>query len=109
MAAATLLVALTSLVTGFLGITLLRSYLLDRSDTQLGNFATVVARTVSRPHAPPGPGGQQQALPAQFLARVIGADGKTELVGGPLQDAGGPSLSSAQLRDSGTPFTGPVS
>jgi two-component system OmpR family sensor kinase len=107
MAAATLLVALTSLVTGFLGITLLRSYLLDRSDTQLRNFATVVARTVSRPHAPPGLGGQQQALPAQFLVRVVGADGKTELAGGPLQDTGGPSLSSAQLRDSGTPFTAP--
>jgi signal transduction histidine kinase len=106
MAAATLLVALTSLVTGFLGITLLRSYLLDRSDTQLRNFATVVARTVSRPHAPPGPGGQQ-ALPAQFLVRVVGADGTTELAGGPLQDTGGPSLSSAQLRDSGTPFTAP--
>ncbi|MCW2930150.1 MAG: tcrY [Actinomycetia bacterium] len=107
MAAAALLVALTSLVTGFLGTTLLRSYLLDRSDTQLRNFATVVTRTLSRPHTTPGPDGQQQALPAQFLVRVIGADGKTELAGGPLQDTDGPSLSSAQLRDSGAPFTAP--
>ncbi|HEY6787805.1 MAG TPA: HAMP domain-containing sensor histidine kinase [Trebonia sp.] len=107
MAAATLLVALTSLVTGFLGTTLLRSYLLDRSDSQLRNYATVVSGTLSRLHTAPGPGGPLQALPTQFLMRVIGADGKTELAGAPLQDTDGPSLSSAQLRDSGAPFTAP--
>ena len=41
MAAAALLVALTSLVAAVLGTTLLRSYLLSRVDTQLQDFATV--------------------------------------------------------------------
>jgi len=41
MAAAALLVVLTSAVTAVLGATLLRSYLLSRSDSQLRDFATV--------------------------------------------------------------------
>ena len=44
MAGAALLVALTSLVTAVLGTTLLRSYLLSRSDGQLRDFATVASR-----------------------------------------------------------------
>ena len=108
MAAAALLIALTSLVTGLLGATLLRSYLLDRSDTQLRSFAAVAGRVFSRPHAPPRQAGQQQALPTQFLIEVVSADGKAELAGGPLHDADGPKLTTAQLRDQGTPFTAPA-
>ena len=63
MAAAALLVALTSLVTGILGSTLLRSYLLGRSDAQLRDFASVTSHVLggstcwrrpaaARPHCP---------------------------------------------------------
>lgn len=104
MVAAALLVVLTSLVTGLLGVTLLRSYLLDRSDMQLRNFASVASRILSRSHPPAKPGGQQ-ALPTQFFVEVIGANGKAQLAGGPLHDADGPQLTAAQLRDRNTPFT----
>ena len=43
MAAAALLVVLTSLVTAVLGTTLLRSYLMSRSDAQLRDFAKVAS------------------------------------------------------------------
>ena len=73
MATAALLVVLTSLVTAVLGTTLLRSYLLSRSDAQLRDFATVASRIVQRQqlqpsgqqpsadaaHAVPGRGGQR--------------------------------------------------
>ena len=54
MAAAALLVALTSLVTAVLGTTLLRSYLLSRSDSQLRDFAKVASHIVERQHLQPG-------------------------------------------------------
>ena len=91
MAAAALLVVLTSLVTGFLGVTLLRSYLLDRSDLQLRSFASVAGRIMSRPDAPPRHDGQQ-TLPTQFLVETVSADGKVQIAGGSLHDADGPAL-----------------
>src|SRR5580704_15648790 len=54
MAAAALLVALTCLVTAVLGTTLLRSYLLSRSDTQLRDFAKVASHIVQREQLQPG-------------------------------------------------------
>jgi two-component system OmpR family sensor kinase len=109
MAAAAFLVVLTSVVTGVLGVTLLRSYLLDRSDSQLLSFAQVAGHTFQRPHGPaPGsrqPGAQKQALPTQFLVEVVSADGKVQVAGGPLHDSNGPQLTAAQLRHTGTPFT----
>jgi two-component system OmpR family sensor kinase len=104
MAAAALLVVLTSLVTGFLGTTLLRSYLLDRSDAQLRNFATVASRIMSKPDVPPRQNGQQ-TLPTQFLVEVVGANGTVQVTGGPLHDADRPALTAAQLREADTPFT----
>jgi two-component system OmpR family sensor kinase len=113
MAAAALLVVLTSLVTGVLGATLLRSYLLARSDSQLRNFAQVADHTLQRPGTPP-PGGrragtQPQELPTQFLVEVANADGKIQVASGPLHDSHGPQLTEAQLRDTGSPFTVPAS
>jgi len=68
MAAAALLVAATCLVTGVVGATLLRGYLLGRSDAQLRGFAHVTARIAGRAHPPPPPRAQRgQALPVQFL------------------------------------------
>ena len=106
MAAAALLVALTCLVTAVLGTTLLRSYLLSRSDAQLRDFAKVASRIVQRQQLQPGgDSSRPQALPTQFLVEVIGAGGQISTAGGPLGAADGPRLSAAQLSDAGTPFS----
>jgi two-component system OmpR family sensor kinase len=106
MAAAALLVALTCLVTAVLSTTLLRSYLLSRSDAQLGDFAKVASRIVQRQQLQPGgDSSRPQALPTQFLVEVIGAGAQVSMAGGPLGAADGPRLSAAQLRDTGTPFS----
>jgi two-component system OmpR family sensor kinase len=106
MAAAALLVVLTSLVTAVLGTTLLRSYLLSRSDAQLRNFATVASRIVARQRLQPADSsGRPQTLPTQFLVEVVSADGKISMAGGPLGATGGPRLSAAQLSETGIPFT----
>ena len=54
MAAAALLVALTCLVSGILGTTLLRSYLLSRTDAQLRDFAKIAVRTSWTGRTPAG-------------------------------------------------------
>ncbi len=105
MAAAALLVVLTSLVTAFLGTTLLHSYLLSRSDYQLRDFAKIASQIVERQHLQPVGGSRSQALPTQYLIEVIGADGQVRVAGGPLGSADGLRLSAAQLSDTGTPFT----
>ena len=105
MAIAAILVALTSLVTGFLGTALLRSYLYDRADTQLRDFGAVASRVLERSHPPVRQSAQQQTLPTQFLVEVVSADGQVQRAGTSLQDADAPRLSAAQLRDEGSPFT----
>ena len=105
MAAAALLVALTSLVTAVLGTTLLRSYLLSTSRRPASGL-----RDGREPHrgaaaAPASDSSRPQALPAQFLVEVVSADGQVSMAGGPLGAADGPRLSAAQLSDAGTPFT----
>ena len=105
MAAAALLVVITSVATAVLGTTLLRSYLLSRSDTQLRDFGKVASRMVERQHGQPGDRSRSQALPTQFLVEVIGADGHIQVAGGPLGSAGGLRLSAAQLSDTAAPFT----
>jgi signal transduction histidine kinase len=105
MAAAALLVALTCLVTAFLGTTLLRSYLLSRSDAQLRDFAKVASLIVDREQLQPGDSKRPQALPTQFLVEVISASGQISMAGGSLGATDGPRLSAAQLSETGTPFT----
>jgi len=105
MAAAALLVAITSLVTAVLSTTLLRSYLLSRSDAQLQDFAKVASRIVQRQQLQPDAHSRPQTLPTQFLVEVIGANGKIQVPGGPLGSAKALRLPAAQLRDTGTPFT----
>jgi two-component system OmpR family sensor kinase len=105
MAAAALLVALTSLVAAVLGTTLLRSYLLSRSDSQLRNFSKVASRIVERQQLQPAGSSRSQALPTQYLVEVIGAGGQVQVAGGPLGSASGLRLSAAQLGQTGTPFT----
>jgi two-component system, OmpR family, sensor kinase len=105
MAAAAILVALTSLVTGFLGTALLRSYLYGRVDVQLRDFAAVASRVLERSHQFAPPSGQ--TLPAQFLVEVVSPGGQIQRAETPLNDADGPRLSASQLRDLGSPFTAP--
>ena len=106
MAAAALLVVLTSLVTAVLGTTLLRGYLLSRSDAQLRAFATVATRIVQREQLQPaGRSGRPQTLPTQFLVEVVSAGGTVSVAGGLLGAADGPRLPAAQLSQTGTPFT----
>lgn len=105
MAAAALLVAITSLVTAVLSTTLLRGYLLSRSDAQLQDFAKVASRIVQRQQLQPDGHSRPQTLPTQFLVEVTGANGKIQVPGGPLGSAKALQLSAAQLGDTGTPFT----
>ena len=58
---------------------------------------------------PPVLRGQQQALPTQFLAEVVSADGKARAAGGSLRVADGPQLPAGQLGDQENPFTVPAS
>jgi signal transduction histidine kinase len=105
MAAAAILVAVTSLVTGLLGTALLRSYLDSRADAQLRAFAAVATRVLERSHVSVRQSGPQPALPTQFLVEVVSAGGQVQRAETPLGDADGPQLSAAQLRDEGSPFT----
>ena len=106
MAAATLLVAITCLVTGVVGAALLRDYLMSRSDAQLRGFAHAAARIAGRAHPPPPPrADRRQALPAQFLVELVAANGRPRLLGRPVHTATMPRLSPAQLQEIGTPFT----
>jgi signal transduction histidine kinase len=108
MAAAAILVALTSLVTGLLGTALLRSYLYSRADAQLSDFAGVASRVLDGSHVPVRPTGQQQALPTQFLVEVVTADGQIQPDETPLGNSADLRLSAAQLKDEGSPFTVPA-
>jgi two-component system OmpR family sensor kinase len=108
MAAAAILVVLTSVVTGFLGAALLSSYLYSRADAQLRDFGTIASRVLDRSHPPARRGGQQPSLPAQFLVEVVSAGGQVQRTETPLHDDGALRLSAAQLRDVGSPFTVPA-
>jgi signal transduction histidine kinase len=99
-AAAALLVVLTSVVTGVLGTTLLRSYLLDRSDVQLRAFARAAEHILARPRPNRGPG-----LPTQFVVEIVTPDGNARTAGALAHSGGAPSLSAAQISQTGTPFT----
>jgi signal transduction histidine kinase len=105
MAAAAILVALTSLATGILGTTLLRGYLLDRGDAQLQDFAVVATRILARPHAPVPGKGQPPALPTQFLVELVSPGGRVHVAGNPVSRTADLTLTGAQLADQDGPFT----
>ena len=69
MAAAAILVAITSLATGLLGTTLLRDYLVNRVDTQLQDFATMASRTLVGAHEPVPRGGVRPGCAAARTPR----------------------------------------
>jgi signal transduction histidine kinase len=101
MAAAAVLVALTSLVTGLLGTALLSSYLYSKADTQMRDFAVVASRVLERSRVSQ----HEQGLPAQFLVEVVAADGQIQVEERPLHDTGSLQLSAAQLADTGKVYT----
>jgi signal transduction histidine kinase len=101
MAAAAVLVALTSLVTGLLGTALLSTYLYSKADTQLRDFAVVASRVLERSRVSQ----HEQGLPAQFLVEVVAADGQIQVEERPLHDTGSLQLSAAQLADTGKVYT----
>jgi two-component system, OmpR family, sensor kinase len=105
MAAAAILVAITSLATGVLGTTLLRDYLLKRVDTQLQDFAAIATRILVRSPEGVPHGGVRQGLPTQFLLEVVSPDGRIQVEGDPLAPATALRLSAAQLADNAVPFT----
>ena len=79
--------------------------LYSRADAQLRHFAAVASRVLERSDRPVRPSGPQQTLPTQFLVEVVTTDGQVQRAETPLDDAGGPRLSAAQLKDEGSPFT----
>jgi two-component system, OmpR family, sensor kinase len=105
MAAAAILVMVTSAVMGLLGTTLLRGYLMNRIDTQLGNFSAAAPRIAGRP--PPGKRAHpdRPKLPATFVMEVIAADGKVHLTPGSVHTIPLPRLTAAQLHGPAGPFT----
>ncbi len=78
------------------------------SRAQLSHFAAVASRVLERSPAPVRPSGPQQALPTQFLVEVVSPAGQVQIAETPLDDADGPRLSAAQLRNEGSPFTAPA-
>ncbi len=105
MAAAAILVTVTSAVMGLLGTTLLRGYLMDRIDTQLHTFGSAVTRMLA--HPPPGgrPHPNRPQLPTTFLVEVIEANGQVRVTPGSLHDIRPPRLTAAQLHGPASPFT----
>ncbi len=105
MAAAALLVAVTSLLMGLLGTVLLRGYLFGRVDAQLRSFSMFASRAVTHPRPGPHPrhGGPQ--LPTDYLVEVIGPGNQVHVTPGSMHGIPPPALTAAQLNGPATPFT----
>jgi two-component system, OmpR family, sensor kinase len=107
MAAAAVLVAVTSVLMGLLGTVLLRGYLFGRVDAQLRTFSSFISRVASRPPPPhPQPGPSQ--LPTDFLVEVIDAGGQVHVAPESRHGIAPPVVSAAQLHGRDTPFTAPA-
>ncbi len=106
MAAAAVLVAVTSLLMGLLGTVLLRDYLYRRVDAQLSTFSSFISRVAThpRPGPRPRPPGSQQ-LPTDYLVEVVGPGGQVKVTPGSRQGIAPPVLTAAQLRGPAAPFT----
>jgi two-component system, OmpR family, sensor kinase len=106
MAAAAILVTVTSAVMGLLGTTLLRGFLMNRVDTQLRNFGAGVSRFADRP-PPPGVRHRpkRQQLPINFLLEIVAASGQVRVSPGSVHGIRPPKLTAAQLHGASSPFT----
>jgi two-component system, OmpR family, sensor kinase len=105
MAAAALLVAVTSLLMGLLGTVLLRGYLFGRVDAQLRSFSMFASRVVTHPRPGPRPrrGGSQ--LPTDYLVEVVGPGRQVHVSPGSMHGIPPPALTAAQLNGPAVPFT----
>jgi signal transduction histidine kinase len=106
MAAAAVLVMVTSVVMGAVGTAMLRGYLVGRVDAQLQAFAG--PRGHGRPPGGLSPGqlprrGSPQ-LPSLFLIELISPEGRVTTVSGSVHGVAPPAVSAAQLHSTG-PFT----
>ena len=106
MAAAAVLVAVTSVLMGRLGTVLLRDDRYGRVDAQLRTFSSFVSRVVThpRPGPRPHPPGSQQ-LPTDYLVEVVDPGGQVHVTPGSRQGIPPPALTAAQLHGDATPFT----
>jgi two-component system, OmpR family, sensor kinase len=107
MAAAAILVVVTSAVMGAVGTTMLRDYLVGRVDAQLLTFAGPRGR--GRPPAGLSPGrlprtGTPQ-LPSLFLVEQVSAGGQVERTSGSVHGAAPPEVPAALLHGASGPFT----
>ena len=105
MAAAAILVTVTSAVMGLLGTTLMRGYLMDRIDTQLRNFGSAVPRFLGHPPHRRFPRPNRPQLPTSFFLEVVDANGQVDVTPGSVHDMAPPRLSAAQLHGPASPFT----
>ena len=106
MAAAAVLVAVTSLLMGLLGTVLLRDYMYGRVDAQLRTFSSFTSRVVANPRPGPRPHrpGQQQ-LPTDYLVEVVGPGGQVHVTPGSRQGIAPPVVTAAELHGPAAPFT----
>ena len=105
MAAAAILVTVTSAVMGLLGVALLRGYLMNRIDTQLRNFGSGVTRILDHPPPRERPRPDRPQLPTSFLLEVVDTGGQVHVTPGSVHDIPPPQLTTAQLHGSSGPFT----
>ena len=105
MAAAAVLVAVTSVLMGLLGTVLLRDYLFSRVDAQLRTFSSFVSRVVTDPRPGPRPHRAAQQLPTDYLVEVAGPGGQVHVAPGSRQGISPPALTAAELHGPATPFT----
>jgi CheY-like chemotaxis protein/HAMP domain-containing protein len=106
------LVAIALVTTGIVGVTMLRSYLVQQIDQQLAVGATAMSRApTARPAPPPIPRGEQ--LPTPFWFTDLAADGTVVRQRGGSLGAGEPKpdlsgVTTAKVRqESGRAFTVP--
>jgi signal transduction histidine kinase len=101
MAAATVLVMVTLVVTGALGTAILRNYLYGRVDAQLLDFASVSGHRLPAGNLR----GRPPQLPTLFLVEQVSASGRVQVVGGSENGVSPPRISAARLRGPAKPFT----
>jgi two-component system OmpR family sensor kinase len=106
LAAAALLVTITSALMGLLGTVLLNGYLIGRDDAQLERFASLARRADVPPVSPAAvkPKGPLQ-LPSNFLVEVVGPGGKPLRPLNGLHNVAPPRITGTELHGNGRPFT----
>jgi two-component system OmpR family sensor kinase len=104
MAAAAVLVAVTSAVMGLLSTALVGSYLVGRADSQLASFGAVTGRLLTQlPRTLLRPSPSQ--LPSDFLVEIIYPGDRVRVAGGSAHDTPLPRIPASRLDGPTGPFT----